>query len=193
MSSILKALRKVESDKALIGEGNVDIAHDIIKHRYDDVPTTTSTRMMLWIGGIILIVLLVGGWFFHFEIQLKDSPDRRPAASGQRPAKQSPKAETGQIKTFGLPGMEGEPGNRTKTAPVCFQSPSPLIWLCRELLTTLILKPGWPLSMIFRSWWQPRSKGLKFLISKGIAFGSGIRESFSINTPATRKMRRRRI
>jgi len=61
MSSILKALRKVEDEKAALGDGGVDLAHDILKRNYDQ-PQKTNWLLI----GTAFVLLLVGigvGWW----------------------------------------------------------------------------------------------------------------------------------
>jgi len=70
MSSILKALHRLEEDKSLIGEGNVDIAHDILKRRYDDAPTGNSRKLIWGGGGLAVIFFLVVIWGYR-----PDPPD----------------------------------------------------------------------------------------------------------------------
>lgn len=63
MSSILKALRKVEDEKATLGEGSVDLAHDILKHSYGERQSIPWALILL--GGLLLIVVAGAGagWF----------------------------------------------------------------------------------------------------------------------------------
>ncbi len=60
MSSILKALRKLEDEKSDLGEGSVDLARDILKRSYEE-------RRSRSIWGIVApfaaALLLVGGWW----------------------------------------------------------------------------------------------------------------------------------
>ena len=60
MSSILKALRKLEHEKSEIGEGSVDLARDILKRSYEDRRTNYS---WLFAAIIAALLLLTGGWW----------------------------------------------------------------------------------------------------------------------------------
>lgn len=65
MSSILRALRKLEGEKAEMGEGSVDIARDILKRSYEDHPVRPK---ILLIAGVLLgIALIAGGTFLYFQ------------------------------------------------------------------------------------------------------------------------------
>lgn len=63
MSSILKALRKLENEKATLGEGSVDLAHDILKRNYDD--RRTFSWSILGTIFTLLVIASVGGWWFY--------------------------------------------------------------------------------------------------------------------------------
>ena len=63
MSSILNALRKVEYDKAAMGQGGVDLAHDILRRGYSE-PKTFPVSLVVFAG--ILLVLTVAGGFWYF-------------------------------------------------------------------------------------------------------------------------------
>jgi len=57
MSSILKALRKLEEEKAALGEGGVDIARDILKRS-----AHKQERNIFWpLVSVSLLLLLAGG------------------------------------------------------------------------------------------------------------------------------------
>lgn len=80
MSSILKALRKVEDDKAALGEGSVDLAHDILKQNYRQ---SNSSFWPFALGGLLLLILLVGGvWFWII-------PDQQVAQKSEQAEPQS--------------------------------------------------------------------------------------------------------
>lgn len=68
MSSILKALRKVEDEKATLGEGHVDLAHDILRRNYDE-----PNRFPLSLIGLVSLLLLVAGagWWLWSAVQPK--------------------------------------------------------------------------------------------------------------------------
>lgn len=64
MSSILKALRKLEDEKASMGEGGVDLAHDILKGHF------AERRALPWIiiaasGCLLLLIAATGGWWLY--------------------------------------------------------------------------------------------------------------------------------
>lgn len=60
MSSILKALRKLEHEKSAMGEGSVDLARDILKRSYEE-------RRRSWSGPVVVVgaalLLVVFGWW----------------------------------------------------------------------------------------------------------------------------------
>jgi len=56
MSSILKALHKLEQDKSTIGEGNVDIAHDILKRRHENTSTHKLWQLAVLTGGGLAVI-----------------------------------------------------------------------------------------------------------------------------------------
>ncbi len=61
MSSILRALRKVEDEKAALGEGGVDLAHDILKRNYAQ---PKQTNWLLVGGAFVLLLVGIGlGWW----------------------------------------------------------------------------------------------------------------------------------
>ncbi|SHI45085.1 general secretion pathway protein B [Malonomonas rubra DSM 5091] len=62
MSSILKALRKVEDDKASLGEGSVDLAHDILKGNYEQPKPAFAMLPIVLVSVFLLFaaVLLFG-------------------------------------------------------------------------------------------------------------------------------------
>lgn len=62
MSSILKALRKVEDEKASLGEGSVDLAHDILKRNYDE--RKLSPWGIVTVLSMSVIIILVVVWWF---------------------------------------------------------------------------------------------------------------------------------
>lgn len=66
MSSILKALRKLEDEKSSLGEGNVDLARDILKRNY-----AARKTVSLWLPMVMAAMFLVAGgsaawWYFGF-------------------------------------------------------------------------------------------------------------------------------
>ena len=72
MSSILKALRKVEDEKAAIGEGSVDLAHDILKRNFATKGTFPWAVILSWI--IFLLFLLAASWWY-----LQDNQELLPS------------------------------------------------------------------------------------------------------------------
>lgn len=73
MSSILKALRKLEHEKSAMGEGSVDLARDILKRSYEE--RTTS-----WLGPVVIVIivlLLVGFGWWILAPQEPLQPDNR--------------------------------------------------------------------------------------------------------------------
>ncbi len=72
MSSILKALRKLEDEKATLGEGSVDLAHDILKRSYDENKSTPWFAVTL----IVAVLVILGGivWWFYVAPIESQSP-----------------------------------------------------------------------------------------------------------------------
>jgi general secretion pathway protein B len=63
MSSILKALRKLEDEKSDLGEGSVDLARDILKRSYEE----HRSRPIWWLVALLTaVLLLVAGWRLFF-------------------------------------------------------------------------------------------------------------------------------
>ena len=58
MSTILKALQKAEDEKAALGEGCVDLAHDILKRNYDE-PKFPQWSVYL-LGGTLGLFIISG-------------------------------------------------------------------------------------------------------------------------------------
>jgi general secretion pathway protein B len=61
MSSILKALRKLEEDKSATGQGSADIARNILKRRAEDFPDPTNW-LLIGSAGLLLMLLAAVGW-----------------------------------------------------------------------------------------------------------------------------------
>lgn len=92
MSSILKALRKVEDEKATLGQGSVDLAHDILKRGYDDRKSAPWARLVVFSLVFIAIVATAAWWFWGAtEVATPDSPAvvLAPPVKAE-PARQSP-------------------------------------------------------------------------------------------------------
>lgn len=68
MSSILKALRKVEDENAALGGGSVDLAHDILKRNYEQ-PRTRQWPLALFGFAVLLVVVALGGWLWFSSIR----------------------------------------------------------------------------------------------------------------------------
>lgn len=66
MSSILKALRKLEEEKAAIGEGGVDIARDILKRSAEK---KESNQFWPLLSAVLLLLLAGSGLFFWSDYQ----------------------------------------------------------------------------------------------------------------------------
>lgn len=61
MSSILKALRKLEEEKAALGEGGIDISRDILKRS-----ANKQQQRFFWpfLSAILFFLLIASGFFF---------------------------------------------------------------------------------------------------------------------------------
>jgi general secretion pathway protein B len=74
MSSILKALRKLESDKSALGEGSVDIGRDILKRSYQASEERPRGTFLL-VAAVAVAVAGVGGvWLLGQDSSVADSP-----------------------------------------------------------------------------------------------------------------------
>jgi len=67
MSSILRALRKLESEKSQLGEGSVDLARDILKRSYEE---RRSSPIWLIAAFVVAVVLLGAGWWLYIPEQV---------------------------------------------------------------------------------------------------------------------------
>ncbi len=97
MSSILKALRKLEDEKAEIGEGSVDLARDILKRSYEE-KKLPLLGILLSVG--FLLVLLILAWLAltlssSEKVPVVTAPASQPKPEAPiliNPAKVSPSA-----------------------------------------------------------------------------------------------------
>jgi general secretion pathway protein B len=62
MSSILKALRKVEDEKSAMGQGSVDLAHDILKRNFVTKGSFPWAIVLCWL--VFLLFLLAASWWY---------------------------------------------------------------------------------------------------------------------------------
>lgn len=95
MSSILKALRKLEEEKAAIGEGGVDIARDILKRSAEK---KESNRFWPILSAVLFLLLAGSGLFFWSEYQATPVPQKQqiaitPAESAKPLPRQIPTPE----------------------------------------------------------------------------------------------------
>lgn len=105
MSSILKALRKLEDEKAELGEGSVNLAHDILKRNHTEHRTTLRPIFAVC---CVLLIIAGGGWVYWSRshpqpasptiVRQSAPPERlQPRATPQRQSEQIneslPKAE----------------------------------------------------------------------------------------------------
>jgi general secretion pathway protein B len=74
MSSILKALRKVEDEKATLGEGSVDLAHDILKRNYDNRKTVPWALLTLLVAFVLVISGVVAWKLTGTTVSQKQEP-----------------------------------------------------------------------------------------------------------------------
>lgn len=89
MSSILKALRKAEDEKATAGEGSVDLAHDILKRSYDQ--RISVPWGLVSFAGLVLVVLAAAGWLLFPRVQTPTSiVAQQPHTVALPPAKVQP-------------------------------------------------------------------------------------------------------
>ncbi len=79
MSSILKALRKLEEEKAALGEGSVDISRDILKRSARKEPTN------YWpiTSGVLLFLLLGSGFLMWSSTRNGSAPLENSAVPAQ--------------------------------------------------------------------------------------------------------------
>jgi len=118
MSSILKALRKLQEDKAALGEGNIDIARDILKRRYDTSPAP-GRQLLVGLAVVILGAVFAAAcwWYWPENPQLNSVAEQPPVAASalQSPAEQQ---STPLIKNTAAPS----PGHTTDPSPVIIYS-----------------------------------------------------------------------
>ncbi|WP_020676226.1 general secretion pathway protein GspB [Geopsychrobacter electrodiphilus] len=100
MSSILKALRKLEEEKAALGEGGVDIARDILKRS-----GTSPSRSLFWpiLSAVLFFLLLGGGLFvgimgYRVETTAKLPTEKRIVITNMTPTPE-PKREIPSTKS----------------------------------------------------------------------------------------------
>ena len=135
MSSILKALRKLEEEKAAVGEGNVDIAHDILKGS-----ASRPTRSLLWpLVSLVLFTLVIGAGLYIWSVL----PQRAPV-SGQTaalpapvsvetrkpvrlPAPVTPRVETPAVVQPPAPDQPKNSAPVTVSAPAAAPSKPPVV------------------------------------------------------------------
>lgn len=107
MSSILKALRKLEEEKSVRQEGNVDIARDILR-----LPARRSgNRSRLWAAGIIVICLMAGLAGFLFVA----GPPSSAVVAGDVPESLSRPLPTAQEAPPA--GSQSAPPTTSRTVP----------------------------------------------------------------------------
>ena len=68
MSSILKALRKLEDEKSDMGEGSVDLARDILKRSYAE---HRSSSVWMSVALVAALLFVVGWWLFSSPGEFK--------------------------------------------------------------------------------------------------------------------------
>lgn len=92
MSSILKALRKVEDENAAMGGGSVDLAHDILKRNYAK-PQTNRWPIAVLLGCFGLIMVGAGVWLWSSGSESQPQVIKEQKALLQLPAEVSAVAE----------------------------------------------------------------------------------------------------
>ncbi len=101
MSSILKALRKLESDKSAMGEGSVDIGRDILKRSYQ-VPEERPRGVILIAVGVITVVAGLGAvWIFGLDSPVENRPQAVPQV-----VESVPVAAPESVVTLALPATD---------------------------------------------------------------------------------------
>ncbi len=132
MSSILKALRKLEEEKAALGEGGIDISRDILKR---SVSKHQPRNFWPFISALLFLLLIVVGFFFWKKsatsaVDLQTKVEINPAAIvAQQPAKVDlpTKPEVSAIKQIYVkPAPETEnlarQSSKEKVAPLKVQA-----------------------------------------------------------------------
>lgn len=74
MSSILKALRKLEDEKAALGEGRVDLARDILKRSAPVRNNSSALVLKIVFFGVLTIAVIAGGWLLLTPTAPSDVP-----------------------------------------------------------------------------------------------------------------------
>jgi len=121
MSSILKALRKVEDENAALGGGSVDLAHDILKRSYDE---KKNAPWLLISGCVVLMAIAVAlGWWLA-GYQQKATPSSVSSEMVETSATQpSPVAREDQV-SFHEPVEPGIPA-----APIASVTVKPEVYI----------------------------------------------------------------
>lgn len=108
MSSILKALRKLEEEKAALGEGGVDIARDILKRS-----ARRQERSFFWplLSGVLFLLLIGTAVFFGLnsqpdetvvDLQSQENRVSRVSAQGESLREQAGK-DAGTVQEVVIP------------------------------------------------------------------------------------------
>lgn len=108
MSSILKALRKLEDDKSALGEGSVDIAHDILKRRYENSATSGNLLLVGLAGLAVAAAFAVLFWVYwpmkQPQLGIVEPPPPEPVVA-QRPPAKGPAADKGPVPEVNEPEL----------------------------------------------------------------------------------------
>lgn len=101
MSSILKALRKLEEDKSALGEGSVDLGRDILKRSYR---SGREGHGGLILSLAVLLAALVGGGLWWLQVPPGSEPPHLASTRGTAAADapvpvQTPRTSTNQVES----------------------------------------------------------------------------------------------
>ena len=138
MSSILKALRKLETDKSALGEGSVDLGRDILKRSYR--PAKEWNPLLIAAVGFLLATAVGGGlwWFDAFNAgkrettsltapsTIQDSATQlssQPQEAQRRVTKNTPVAQTASQFTVRSSAPSAEVA--LKPPPIVVKNPKP--------------------------------------------------------------------
>ncbi|PLX95621.1 MAG: hypothetical protein C0619_01140 [Desulfuromonas sp.] len=134
MSSILKALRKLEEEKAALGEGRVDLARDILKRSAPQRSSSSSLPLIIVFFGLLVIAGIGLLWWQMRPVELQPSlpsiPALAPAPAAVNPLPQTSVQPAAADPVPALPdppaAPESVPVVVVEPAPVAAAEPAPI-------------------------------------------------------------------
>ena len=171
MSSILKALRKLEEEKAAMGSGGVDIARDILKRSSSAAARQPSGFLLVAVFFGTLVATATGFWWYFSPLGAVPSP-QVPIAS--TPAV-SPQPMVLPAEPVDPPGSVAEIPVKVQPAPLNVPLQKPELPSSRTPQAPASAQPSLPL--------EPRAlnaDGLPFLKLTGIVYQKNPGERIAI-------------